>query len=158
MTRRILGGGGRCGCEEGRQIMNEKPFQPVPEPIRQLQEQLNQFRLTHARRSKLPEPLWTAAAALAREHGIYAVAHPLRLDYVGLKRRLAEAPAAARKTRKGNTSTAAFVELSAPRGPVIQEGTIEFESARGDKMRIPLRVTEDRDWTKLLRAWRESEG
>jgi len=102
--------------------------------------------------------LWTTAAALAREHGIYAVAHPLRLDYVGLKKRLAEAPVAARKTRKRTTSKPAFVELSAPRRPVIEEGTIEFESARGNKMRIPLRATEDRDWTKLLRAWRESEG
>jgi hypothetical protein len=138
--------------------MNEKSSPPLPEPIRQLQEQLNQFRLTHARRSKLPEPLWTAAAALAREHGIYAVAHPLRLDYVGLKKRLAEAPVAARKTRKGTTSKPAFIELSAPRRPAIEEGAIEFESARGDKMRIPLRATEDRDWTKLLRAWRESEG
>ena len=137
--------------------MHEKPSTPLPEPIRQLQEQLNQFRLTHARRSKLPEPLWAAAAALAREHGIYAVAHPLRLDYVGLKKRL-EALVAARHTRKGTTSKPVFVELSAPRKPVIEEGTIEFESARGDKMRIPLRVTEDRDWTKLLRAWRESEG
>jgi hypothetical protein len=137
--------------------MSEKPLQPVPEPVRQLQEQLNQFRLTHARRSKLPDSLWTAAAALAREHGIYAVAHPLRLDYVGLKKRLAEAPVAARKTRKVIHSKPAFVELSAPRR-LIEEGTIEFESARGDKMRIPLRVTEDRDWTKLLRAWRESQG
>ena len=138
--------------------MNENPFPPLPEPIRQLQEQLNQFRLTHARRSKLPEPLWTAATALAREHGIYAVAHPLRLDYVGLKKRLSEAPMAANKTRKRTTSRPAFVELPAPRGALIQEGTIEFESARGNKMRIPLRATEDRDWTKLLRAWRESEG
>jgi len=137
--------------------MNEKPFPSLPEPIKQLQEQLNQFRLTHVRRSKLPEPLWTAAAALARQYGIYAVAHPLRLDYVGLKKRLVEPPVAARKTRKGDTSKPAFVELSAPRRS-IQEGTIEFESARGDKMRIPLRVTEGRDWTKLLRAWRESEG
>lgn len=138
--------------------MNEKPFAPLPEPIRQLQEQLNQFRLTHARRTKLPEPLWASATALAREHGIYAVAHPLRLDYVGLKKRLAEAPVAASKTRKGTTSKPAFIELSKPRRPIVQEGAIEFESARGDKMRIPLSVTEDRDWTKLLRAWRESEG
>jgi hypothetical protein len=137
--------------------MNEKAFSPLPEPIRQLQEQLNQFRLTHARRAKLPKSLWTAAAALAREHGVYSVAHPLRLDYVGLKKRLAEAPLVARKTRKGITSKPAFVELSAPRG-LIEESTIEFESARGDKMRIPLRVTESRDWTKLLRAWRETEG
>ena len=138
--------------------MNEKPCASLPEPIRQLQEQLNQFRLTHARRSKLPEPLWTAAAALAREHGIYAVAHPLRLDYVGLKKRLAEAPVVARKIRKGAATKPAFVELPVSRGPVVQEGTIEFESARGEKMRVPLRATEDPDWTKLLRAWRESEG
>jgi transposase len=56
--------------------MNEKPYLPLPEPIKQLQEQLNQFRRTHARRTKLPEPLWEAAVALARHHGIYAVAHP----------------------------------------------------------------------------------
>jgi hypothetical protein len=77
---------------------------------------------------------------------------------VGLKKRLVEAPATERKTRKGTTSKPAFVELATARRPVIQEGTLEFESARGDKMRIPLSVTEDRDWTKLLRAWRESEG
>lgn len=145
--------------------MNEKPFAALPEPIRQLREQLKQFRLTHARRSKLPEPLWAAATALAREHGIYSVAHPLRLDYVGLKKRLAGAPATLagapatkRKARKVTASKPGFVELSVPRRPIIQEGTIEFESARGDKMRIPLRATEGRDWTKLLRAWRESEG
>jgi hypothetical protein len=97
--------------------MNEKLSPPLPEPIRQLQEQLNQFRLTHARRSKLPESLWTAATALAREHGIYAVAHPLRLDYVGLKKRLAEAPVTERKTRKETTAKSAFVELSVPRRP-----------------------------------------
>ena len=137
--------------------MDHKSTTSLPESIAQLQRQLDQFRSTQPRRSKLPDSLWTAAAALAREHGIYAVAHPLRLDYVGLKKRLAEAPVAARKTRKVNHSKPAFVELSAPRR-LIEEGTIEFESARGDKMRIPLRVTEDRDWTKLLRAWRESQG
>jgi hypothetical protein len=34
-------------------------------------------------RTKLPEPLWQAAVELARQHCIYAVAHPLRLDYIG---------------------------------------------------------------------------
>jgi hypothetical protein len=51
----------------------------------QLQRQLDQFCSTQPRRTKLPEPLWHA---LARQHGIYPVAHPLRLDYMGLKRRL----------------------------------------------------------------------
>ena len=29
---------------------------------------------------------------LARQHGVYSVAHPLRLDYMGLKKRLDGVP------------------------------------------------------------------
>jgi hypothetical protein len=32
--------------------------------------------------------VWQAAVELAREHGVYCVAHHLRLDYTGLKNRL----------------------------------------------------------------------
>jgi hypothetical protein len=39
-------------------------------------------------RTKLPESLWQAAVDLARQHGVCPVAHPLRLDYVRLKKRL----------------------------------------------------------------------
>jgi hypothetical protein len=57
----------------------------------------------------LPEPLSQAAVELAREHGVYPVAHPLRLDYVGLKKRLGGIPVSARKATR-----TAFVELTAP--------------------------------------------
>jgi hypothetical protein len=40
-----------------------------------------EFRSAQPVRTKLPESLWEAAVELARQHGIYAVAHPLRLDY-----------------------------------------------------------------------------
>ena len=60
----------------------------IPEPIAQLQRQLDQFRSTQPRGTKLPESLWQAAVELARQHGVYSVAHPLRLDYMGLKKRL----------------------------------------------------------------------
>ena len=68
--------------------MNRKSTPPIPEAIVQLQRQLDQFRSTQPHRTKLPEPLWQAAVELARQHGIHPVAHPLRLDYMGLKRRL----------------------------------------------------------------------
>ena len=68
--------------------MNDKSNMPIPEPIVQLQRQLDQFRSAQPHRAKIPESLWQAAEELAREHGLYAVAHPLRLDYVRLKRRL----------------------------------------------------------------------
>jgi hypothetical protein len=129
---------------------------PIPEPIMQLQRQLAQFRSAHARRSKLPETLWQAAVELAREHGVYAVAHPLRLDYVGLKKRLGGDQAAGRKTKP--TSKPAFVELVPPHRSLPEECMIEFESARGGKMRIQWKATVPPDWASLLRAWRETEG
>ena len=36
------------------------------------------------------EVIWDAAAELAREHGVYAAAQALRLDHMGLKKRLGE--------------------------------------------------------------------
>jgi hypothetical protein len=121
----------------------------IPEAIVQLQRQLDQFRSTQPRRTKLPEPLWQAAVELARQHGIYPVAHPLRLDYMGLKKRLGGIPALRRKATKP-----AFVELIAPQ----EECVIEFEAPSGNKMRVQWKASTPRDWISLLRAWRETEG
>ena len=133
--------------------MNRKITAPIPEAIVQLQRQLDQFRSTQARRTKLPESLWQAAVELARQHGIYPVAHPLRLDYMGLKKRVTAAPSFRRKTSKP-----AFIELVAPQATALEECVVEFESTRGSKMRIQWKASAPRDWVSLLRAWRETEG
>src|SRR6476660_6367159 len=73
---------------------------PIPEPVAQLQRQLEQFRSTQQGRTKLPESLWQAAVELARQHGVYPVAHPLRLDYTRLKKRLGGSPTVRRKATK----------------------------------------------------------
>jgi hypothetical protein len=91
--------------------MNRKST-PIPEPIAQLQCQLDQFRSTHPRRTKLPESLWQVAVELAREHGVYSVAHPLRLDYMRLKKQLGGVPT--RRQKKATKPT--FVELISPPG------------------------------------------
>src|SRR5205814_8473083 len=102
---------------------------PIPEAIMQLQRQLDQFRSTQPRRTKLPEALWQVAVKLARQHGVYSVAHPLRLDYMGLKKRLGGA-----STRRQRRATKpAFVELIAP-GRTPEECVIEFESSGGGQM------------------------
>ena len=132
--------------------MNRKGT-PIPEPIAQLQRQLDQFRSTQPRRTKLPESLWQAAVELARQHGVYSVAHPLRLDYMGLKKRLGGSPSLRRKATEP-----AFVELIAPHPVKLEECVIEFESASGGKMRIQWKASGPRDWVSLLRAWRETEG
>jgi len=132
--------------------VDRKSTAPIPEPIAQLQRQLDQFRSTQSRRTKLPESLWQAAVELARQHGVYCVAHPLRLDYMGLKKRLNGAPDLRQKSTKP-----AFVELIAPDTVQPEECVIELESCGGSKMRIQWKTTAPPDWTKLLRAWRDAE-
>jgi hypothetical protein len=133
--------------------VNHKSTLPIPEPIVQLQRQLEQFRSVQPRRTKLPESLWQSAVELARQYNVYAVAHPLRLDYMGLKRRLGGSPGRRRKSARP-----AFVELVAPPLAKLDECVIEFESSRGAKMRIQWKATVPPDWASLLRAWREVEG
>ena len=112
--------------------MNRKSTAPIPEAITQLQRQLEQFRSTQPGRTKLPESLWQAAVELARQHGIYAVAHPLRLDYTRLKQRLNGIPSPSRKLKP---TKPAFVELVAPHPGELDECVIECESSRGFKTR-----------------------
>ena len=123
---------------------------PLPETIAQLQRQLEQIRSTQPPRSRLPESLWNAAVDLARQHGIYAVAHALRLDYMGLKKRLSGTP-----DRRRQSTKPTFVELvTAPANACV----IEFESANDAKMRIEWKAAGPPDWASLLRAWRETMG
>ena len=124
----------------------------VAEPILQLQRQLEQFRSSHRQRTRIPDGLWDSAVGLAREHGLYAVAHPLRLDYAQLKRRLAGAP---RVIGKKRTAPQRFVELIAAHSAA--ECVIEFESGSGGKMRIQWKGSGAPDWSSLLRAWREAK-
>src|ERR1700733_2926938 len=133
--------------------MRGKAKQPTPEPIVQLQRQLDQFRSTQPRRTKLHEPLLDAGVDSVQQHGVFSVVQPLRLDYMDLKKQLCEPSSHRRKARRP-----AFVELIAPPAAVLEECVIEFESSHGAKMRIQWKASAPPDWASLLRAWRETEG
>ena len=133
--------------------MSRKRTAPIPEAISQLQRQLEQFRNTQPGRTKLPEPLWQAAVELARRYGIYAVAQPLRLDYMRLKQRLGGVP-----NQPPKAGQPAFIELIGNGAAALSECVIEFESRGGDKMRIQWKAAAPPDWTGLLRAWHETLG
>ncbi len=132
--------------------MRHKSAPSIPEPIVQLQRELEQFRGSHPHRTRLPESLWQSAVELARQHGLYLVAHPLRLDYVQLKKRLGGVSDLRKKAAKPT-----FVELVAAHPATMAECVIEFESTLGSKMRIQWKGASPPDWTGLLRAWREAE-
>jgi hypothetical protein len=124
----------------------------MPEPIVQLQRQLEQFRGSHPPRSRLPEPLWKSAVELARQHGLYLVAHPLRLDYMQLKKRMGGVVKTPKRAGKPT-----FVELIGSHPVMASECVVEFESPLGGKMRIEWKGSSTPDWSSLLRAWREAE-
>jgi hypothetical protein len=128
---------------------------PVPASITELQAQLEQFRSTHPPRTRLPQSVWQSAAELARCHGIYVVAHLLRLDYSTLKKRVnGSAECSVRRRKKTQPR---FVELIGAAGERMDEYVIEFESARGAKLRIHCKTPTPPDWAALLRAWRRAE-
>jgi len=116
-----------------------------------LQHRLEQHRSSQLRRGKLPAALWQAATELARQHGVHAVAHPLGLDYMRLKKRLLAVTG-----QPMLRPAMAFVELVSPSAASkLEEWVVEFESPRGDKMRIQCRASTSPDWAGLLRAWRQ---
>jgi hypothetical protein len=60
------------------QLITNRERIPIPEPVVQLQCQLEQFRSTQPERTELPESLWQATVELADNTGVYPVAHALR--------------------------------------------------------------------------------
>ena len=107
------------------------------ESLEQVAERFKRWRGTRVRGEHIPPDLWAAAVGMAREHGLHRIAHELRVDHDGLKRRLERASSAA---RDGKLDTQ-FVELFAV--PVatstgMRECVVELENARGAKMRVEL--------------------
>ncbi len=125
----------------------------VPDSVRQLGQQFEQFRSTRSGRGKLPAALWQAAVEQARQHGVNVVAQALRLDYNVLKRR---AGSAARP--KGKIPMPSFVELMGATSAVGDEYVIEFDGTPQPRMRVQWKSATAPDWAALLRAWREVMG
>ena len=132
--------------------MTQQPNRPA-EVFAELRQQFEQWRSTQPLRSKLPESLWQSAAKLAKEHGVNPTARALGLDYSGLRKRVIGSP----NQRNTATAATAFVELVTPPSAKPEECVIEFESAKGLKMRIVWKTATPPDWSSLLRAWRDAE-
>ena len=98
---------------------------------------LEVWRKGRRRGKRIPDELWAVAAALARTPGVSPVAQQLGLDYYGLKRRAATAPAA---RPAGVKPPAGFIELPLL-GPAGQVPTCTVELARGAQARLTIRWT-----------------
>ena len=90
--------------------MSRKTRQAGTSRMQQVGRRIEHWRETGGRLGRMPEPLWAAAMALAREHGVYATAQGLGLSYNSLgarvegrgpKHRAAKAPRAGAMARRG---------------------------------------------------------
>jgi len=104
------------------------------------------WRRTHKPPTRLPERLWSLAVQLAREYGLNQTARTLRLDYNGLKKRLASSVSGEASEAM---ATPPFLELL-PAGPHPSvECTIECEDGQGARIRIHLQGRELPDLAAL---------
>jgi hypothetical protein len=126
--------------------------------MEQVRQRIEHWRETRARRGRMPERLWEAAVALAREHGVYATSRGLRLNYDSLRARVrGRRP----QRRSSKPREAAFVELgpALPLGPVSPAGpVVELTGADGQKLTLRLAGPDELDLPGLVREFWSREA
>jgi len=91
------------------------------------------WRQRRPHRAPIPQDLWSWIVPLARTHGVSRVSRALRLNYYGLKRRVASSPC-----RKDAGVGAPFVELKATPWEFSPACVVELEDGLGSKMTLRL--------------------
>ncbi len=128
----------------------------LPAGVKELRGRIEQWRRTRKGRSRMPEPLWDAAVAFARVHGVYGISQALRVSYDSLKTRLTRAPKAEARSR-GSAAAADFVELAAVpplMGPPATGTVVEVVERNGTKLTISLAAGTPLDIAALMKGFR----
>jgi hypothetical protein len=124
-----------------------------PPDIERVRQRIEQWRRTRGKKTRMPEQLWAAAVALAREHGIYGASRGLRVNYDSLKRRLKGRRWEKRAPKPASAAT--FIELGAPLplagGPA--GATLELEDSTGAKLAVRLAAGDTMDLLGLAQAF-----
>ena len=123
-----------------------------------LAEVQERFRLWREKRERqtapIPQQLWQAACAVARQSSVGKVSRALRLDHGKLKRHAQRYD----KTRARSLGGigGGFVEVEMSAGPVAMEWVVEVEDAGGRKLKMSMRGVSADDAAQVAGAlWRE---
>ena len=131
-----------------------RPIPAIPSDLQELSGRFEDWRRTRRGKLPIPEPLWAAAAELARSHGVCQTAQVLRLEYKKLKH-LTDGEAGGTPVRRRRAlRPTTFVEL-APPPTASAECVIELEGPRG-KLRIQWKGATAPDLAGLSRVLWES--
>ena len=133
--------------------MNTRSTAVGPGDVSSVRRQFKEWRRSRRPGARIPEPLWRAAVALARRHGVSKTSLALRLDYYALKKRLEAAP---RRHPERQGAGARFVEIplrTVPGGPGC---VLEVEDGRGARLRMELQGVDAGELPGLVRSvWRQ---
>lgn len=105
----------------------------LPAEVEAVRQRIEEWRQTRLKRTRMPEDLWQAAAALARTRGAWAMSQALRVRLDGLRSRIDTAPQGDR------TPAAKFIEVGMRRASA-DRGDTTVELSRPDGTRLTVRV------------------
>jgi hypothetical protein len=125
----------------------------LPGAADSLRRRIETWRRTRKRGSPMPEALWTAAAELAKAHGVLRIARAVRVDFGALKKRVHGLATAEKKT----ACPPGFVEIPAFATPAVSEAVLELADDTGAKMTCRLADGAALDVIALVKAfWRRN--
>jgi len=134
---------------------NEPVVDTRQHQLEQLQDRFEVWRSGRVGRAHLPRELWSEAANVARQCGVYRTAKVLRLSYSSLKQHVQGDGLRRRKLgRLGRAPK--FVELRPLSPAAMAECSVELENVRGGKIKIQLSGRAVGELSNLARLfWRE---
>jgi hypothetical protein len=119
--------------------------------LEQVQQRFESWRQRRKKRTRIPQNLWKAAAALSQEYSIFHLSKALRVNYTALKKQVVKFNPAQTSTSYVSSST--FVELPAPAPSAALESTIEMIKSDGAVVRMHLNGATCSDLIELGKAF-----
>lgn len=138
--------------------MNTRQKRNYPARLEGLRQRFERWRQTHPARSRITDPLWTAAVKMAGAYGIHRTARALRVNYYALKKRAEGESVVPSVPHKDDTATT-FIELSPPASADFSKGvsgpcecSLEMEDTGGANLRVHLKGVASPDLAALCRS------
>jgi hypothetical protein len=140
--------------------MNTRQKRNYPARLEGLRRRFERWRQTHRVRSRIADPLWTAAVKMAGVYGIHRTARVLRVNYYALKKRVEGESVVPSVPRKDGTATT-FIEFPPPVSVDFGKGvsgpcecTLEMADTGGANLRVHLKGIMSPDLAALCRSLR----
>jgi hypothetical protein len=136
--------------------MARRKRKALPRSIVEVKQQIETWRKTRSKRTRMPEDLWSETVTAARKHGIWKVSNAVGCSYESLKSRVerVETPASAAAV---DAATPGFISVAPPPQnfgspePVATE--VELVAVDGARLVIRVEGREGLDVAGLARGF-----